>query len=78
MLMLYVLFQVLMQNLYNKKGNLPVESVCLINTSSVKSRTPIWMERTLNFVNDHWGRKTIPYNVTQTHSIFIKLQKIPF
>ena len=37
--MLYVLFQVLMQNLYNKKGNLPVESVCLITTSSVKSLT---------------------------------------
>ena len=35
MLMLYVLLQVLMQNLYNKTGNLPVESLCLITNSQV-------------------------------------------
>ena len=33
--MLYVLLQVLMQNLYNKTGNLPVESLCLITNSQV-------------------------------------------
>ena len=39
MLMLYVLLQVLMQNLYNKTGNLPVESVCLFTNGSVKFLT---------------------------------------
>ena len=36
------------------------------------------MDRTLNFVNDYWVKKTMPYNVTQTHSIFVKLQKNTF
>ena len=36
-------------------------------------RTTIWMNRTLNFVNIHWGRILNPNNATQTHSIFIKL-----
>ena len=33
------------------------------------------MDRTLNFFNDHWGRKTMSNNVAQTHSIFVKLNK---
>ena len=33
------------------------------------------MDRTLNFVNDYWVKKTMPYNVTQTHSIFVKTLK---
>ena len=36
------------------------------------------MDRTLNFVNDHLGRKTMPNNVTITHSIFVKLLKNTF
>ena len=41
--------------------------------ASVSPRTTIWIDRTLNFVNDHWGRILNPNNATQTHSIFVKI-----
>ena len=38
------------------------------------------MDTTLNFVNDHWGRKTMPNNVTYTNSLnlFKTLRKYLF
>ena len=38
-----------------------------------QARTTISMDRTLNFVNVHWGRILNPNNATHTHTIFVKL-----
>ena len=32
-----------------------------------------WTEHSILSMTTHWGRKTMPNNVTQTHSIFVKL-----